>query len=206
VVVQGGCWSGAGGRVAFGWSNMVHVADSENPANSVYYRMLAVGGVGAWVFVLRSSWALTRAASGFGRQRMAIRPLPNPPSNPRIIVGDAVAWPGSRRRRVRGCPSIFDETDPKLLLKNSLSLPDTQPSDCISCYLHGSEFIAATKLRRRSSLPHHFAKRATANLLVTRHAPAEPCSRVASAALAASFKRRSRKSTSIDRASASVSP
>src|SRR5947209_6910206 len=29
---------------ALGWSNMVHVADSGNPANLVYYSVLAVGG------------------------------------------------------------------------------------------------------------------------------------------------------------------
>jgi hypothetical protein len=34
---------------ALGWSNMVHVADSENPANLVYYSVLALGGVGAWL-------------------------------------------------------------------------------------------------------------------------------------------------------------
>ncbi len=34
---------------ALGWSNMVHVADSENPANLAYYSVLAVGGVGAWL-------------------------------------------------------------------------------------------------------------------------------------------------------------
>jgi len=34
---------------ALGWSNMVHVADSENPANLLYYSVLAIGGVGAWV-------------------------------------------------------------------------------------------------------------------------------------------------------------
>jgi hypothetical protein len=34
---------------ALGWSNMVHVADSENPANLVYYSVLAVGCVGAWL-------------------------------------------------------------------------------------------------------------------------------------------------------------
>ena len=34
---------------ALGWSNMVHVADSENPANLVYYSVLVVGGVGAWL-------------------------------------------------------------------------------------------------------------------------------------------------------------
>jgi hypothetical protein len=32
---------------ALGWSNMVQVADSENPANLVYYSVLAVGAVGA---------------------------------------------------------------------------------------------------------------------------------------------------------------
>jgi hypothetical protein len=32
---------------ALGWSNMVHVADSGNPANLMYYSVLAVGGVGA---------------------------------------------------------------------------------------------------------------------------------------------------------------
>jgi hypothetical protein len=30
-----------------GWSNMVHVADSENPANLVYYSVLVLGAVGA---------------------------------------------------------------------------------------------------------------------------------------------------------------
>jgi hypothetical protein len=34
---------------ALGWSNMVHVADSENPANLVYYSVLVVGCVGAWL-------------------------------------------------------------------------------------------------------------------------------------------------------------
>ena len=34
---------------ALGWTNMVHVADSENPTNLLYYSVLAVGGVGAWL-------------------------------------------------------------------------------------------------------------------------------------------------------------
>lgn len=37
-----------------GWSNMVHVADSENPANLVYYSVLVVGLVGACVARLAS--------------------------------------------------------------------------------------------------------------------------------------------------------
>ena len=34
---------------ALGWSNMVQVADSGNPANLLYYSVLVVGGVGAWL-------------------------------------------------------------------------------------------------------------------------------------------------------------
>ena len=34
---------------ALGWSNMVQVADSENPANLAYYSVLAVGCIGAWM-------------------------------------------------------------------------------------------------------------------------------------------------------------
>ena len=34
---------------ALGWSNMVHVADSENPANLVYYSVLVIGALGAWL-------------------------------------------------------------------------------------------------------------------------------------------------------------
>jgi hypothetical protein len=34
---------------ALGWSNMVHVVDSENPANLMYFSVLAVGVVGAWL-------------------------------------------------------------------------------------------------------------------------------------------------------------
>ena len=32
-----------------GWFNMVHVADSGNPANLLYYSVLAVGATGAWM-------------------------------------------------------------------------------------------------------------------------------------------------------------
>jgi hypothetical protein len=39
---------------ALGWSNMVHVADSENPANLAYYSVLAVGSVGAWLARLQA--------------------------------------------------------------------------------------------------------------------------------------------------------
>ena len=39
---------------ALGWSNMVHVADSENPANLLYYSVLVVGGAGALLARLKA--------------------------------------------------------------------------------------------------------------------------------------------------------
>jgi hypothetical protein len=39
---------------ALGWSNMVHVADSGNPANLMYYSVLGVGAVGAWLARLKA--------------------------------------------------------------------------------------------------------------------------------------------------------
>ncbi len=32
-----------------GWGNMVHMSESDNPAYAVYFGVLAVGGVGAWL-------------------------------------------------------------------------------------------------------------------------------------------------------------
>ncbi len=42
------------GGFGLGWSNMVQVADSENPANLVYYSVLAVGAAGAGLSRLRA--------------------------------------------------------------------------------------------------------------------------------------------------------
>ena len=54
LVARRGAWSYKAGvgvalvaGFALGWSNMVHVAGSENPANLVYYSVLVVGAVGA---------------------------------------------------------------------------------------------------------------------------------------------------------------
>ena len=56
-----GAWSykaGVGvallGGFALGWSNMVHVADSGNPANLMYYSVLGVGAVGACLARLKA--------------------------------------------------------------------------------------------------------------------------------------------------------
>ena len=32
-----------------GWTNMVHMSESENPVNALYFGVLVVGGVGAWL-------------------------------------------------------------------------------------------------------------------------------------------------------------
>ncbi len=51
---------------ALGWSNMVHVSDSENPANLLYFGVLVVGGVGAWLARLEArglAWALFAMAA-----------------------------------------------------------------------------------------------------------------------------------------------
>ena len=56
VAKKMGAWSYKAGvgvalvaGLALGWSNWVHVADSENPANLAYFSVLAVGVVGAWL-------------------------------------------------------------------------------------------------------------------------------------------------------------
>ena len=42
---------------ALGWTNMVHVADSENPTNLLYYSVLAVGALGpGWRDWRREGW------------------------------------------------------------------------------------------------------------------------------------------------------
>lgn len=37
-----------------GWSNMVHLSESENPANLSYFGVLVMGGVGAWLARLKA--------------------------------------------------------------------------------------------------------------------------------------------------------
>jgi hypothetical protein len=51
---------------ALGWSNMVHVADSGNPANLWYYSVLVLGGVGACLARLKApglAWTLFAMAA-----------------------------------------------------------------------------------------------------------------------------------------------
>ncbi len=51
MVVQGGVGVGLLAGFALGWSSMVQVADTENPANLRYYSVLRVGAV--WTLLAR---------------------------------------------------------------------------------------------------------------------------------------------------------
>jgi hypothetical protein len=78
---------------ALGWSNMVHVADSENPANLVYYSVLAVGGVGAILARLQArGLALTLFAMAATLALIAVMlPSGAPPGMARnMAIGDGV--------------------------------------------------------------------------------------------------------------------
>ncbi len=78
---------------AFGWSNMVQVADSGNPANLWYYSVLAVGVVGALLARLRArGLAVTLFAMAATLALIAVT-LPSgvPPSLARnMAIGHAV--------------------------------------------------------------------------------------------------------------------
>jgi hypothetical protein len=77
---------------ALGWSNMVHVSESENPANLVYYSVLAVGGVGAWLARLEArGLALTLFAMAGTLAVIAVMlPSGAPPYHARNAIGHGV--------------------------------------------------------------------------------------------------------------------
>ncbi len=52
--------------LVMGWSNMVHLSESDNPANLMYFGVLVLGGVGAWLARLEAlglAWALFAMAA-----------------------------------------------------------------------------------------------------------------------------------------------
>ena len=77
---------------ALGWSNMVHVSESENPANLVYYSVLAVGGVGAWLARLEArGLARTLFAMAVTLAVIAVvLPSGAPPYHARNAIGHGV--------------------------------------------------------------------------------------------------------------------
>jgi len=78
---------------ALGWSNMVHVADSGNPANLIYYSVLGVGAVGACLARLKArGLALTSFAMAATLALIAVTlPSGAPPSLARnMAIGHCV--------------------------------------------------------------------------------------------------------------------
>jgi len=78
---------------ALGWSNMVHVADSGNPANLLYYSVLVVGAVGAWMARLEArGLARTLFAMAAALALIAVTlPAGAPPAMARnMAIGHAV--------------------------------------------------------------------------------------------------------------------
>lgn len=77
---------------ALGWSNMVHVADSENPANLLYFTVLAVGLAGAALARLQPrglSYTLFAMAAALGLIA-ALLPSGTPPEMARnMAIGHA---------------------------------------------------------------------------------------------------------------------
>jgi hypothetical protein len=86
VASRMGTWSykaGAGVALltgfALGWSNMVQIADLENPTNLVYYSVLLVGGAGAWVARLEAG-GLARTLFAMAATLALLAVLLPPPS------------------------------------------------------------------------------------------------------------------------------
>jgi hypothetical protein len=66
-----------------GWSNMVHISESENPANFLYFGVLVVGAVGAWLARLeprgmaRSLFAMAATLAVLGVLVVTLFPEPS---------------------------------------------------------------------------------------------------------------------------------
>lgn len=76
-----------------GWSNMVHVADSENPANLVYFGVLVVGLAGAWLARLKApglAWTLFAMAGVLGVIAVLLPSGAPPEMARRMAVGHGV--------------------------------------------------------------------------------------------------------------------
>ncbi|MEO8597424.1 MAG: hypothetical protein ABI759_29170 [Candidatus Solibacter sp.] len=78
-----------------GWATMVHMSESDNPANLVYFGVLAVGGVGAWLARLEArgmaralfAMAAVLAVVGVIAPRLSPDVLPGPAGIQTITLG-----------------------------------------------------------------------------------------------------------------------
>lgn len=78
---------------ALGWSNMVHVSDSENPANLAYFGVLVVGIIGALVARLKArglAWTLFAMAGVLAVISMLVPSEAPPEMSRNMAVGHGV--------------------------------------------------------------------------------------------------------------------
>jgi hypothetical protein len=78
---------------ALGWSNMVQVADSGHPENLVYYSVLAVGVVGAWLARLQARGLAPTLFAMAGTLALIAVMLPSgvpPETEQRMAIGHGV--------------------------------------------------------------------------------------------------------------------
>lgn len=79
---------------AMGWGTMVHTSESENPANLLYFGVLAVGAVGAWLVRLdprglaRTMFVMAAVLAVLGSTLPRLSPgaLPGPEGNQIVVL------------------------------------------------------------------------------------------------------------------------
>ena len=102
-----GSWAykaGVGSALAagfvLGWASMVHTSESENPLNLVYFAVLAVGGVGAWMARLE--------ARGMARALLAMAAVLAVVALIAVLSWDAPVGPAPNQVFLRGvCAAVF---------------------------------------------------------------------------------------------------
>ena len=72
-----------------GWANMVHISESENPAYFMYFGVLAVGGVGAWLARLEAR-GLARALFAMAGTLVVVGMIAGSPDVPPAVVRNRV--------------------------------------------------------------------------------------------------------------------
>ncbi|MDE3165182.1 MAG: hypothetical protein KGN36_05200 [Acidobacteriota bacterium] len=83
-----------------GWSNMVHMTEAENPAYLVYFGVLVMGGVGAWVAQLE--------APGMARALYAMAVVLAAMAGTQWLLSGAPAGPERNQAMLRGvCAASF---------------------------------------------------------------------------------------------------
>src|SRR5215471_2190470 len=83
-----------------GWGNMVHMTELENPAYLVYFGVLVMGGVGAWIAGLD--------ARGMARALFAMAVVLAMMAGTQLLLSGAPAGPDRNQTIIRGvCVALF---------------------------------------------------------------------------------------------------